>query len=603
MNLAVSLRDLKIGGRSVLPAGEGTTVSPQAHSGRPPEVVYSRGPVTERYLLLADAVEQIFTLGSDLEALRVEGDLTVDLGLGTSLTPVLKRSEGGGPVREWVEFQGPEGRPLLTIGAALAVEAEGRTRTLRYELVEGGLVMRLDASFLKEARFPLTIDPLIGSFLSFSSTYRDRVAGVAYSPAADVFLAVTEYGWNPDQGDILCTAVDASGNYWSAFVTNQYTDDSRAPRVARSSGNQFLVVWQERSGATGWSIRGRFVTIAGLTPTLSAPTFTIATGNDDINPDVGFSAGAGVYTVCWERVVSASNHDIQAVTVTTAGVVGTPFALDTASSFEETPSITSAMPGILGVAWIRRSAPGAQGDVQACSVDASAGSATAPVAISAVPSDEETPRLGGDFTGSGTTYLAWVRRAAGGDGDIWGQRITFGAGGPAAGSAFSVEAGGANSFHPSCDAGTRSGIQRVAFAWSRNPTVPPTQLGSDLYGAVYDASVDPPTLVEALSVDTSTSGSTHSAVAVNPSLMNALVVWNEESSPGSIQFYGRRVALTAVPAIGVNASSYSFTTSAAGGSSAYGNLTVSNLSGGTLIYTATEPASWLTLSSGGASLA
>ncbi|MBI3855818.1 MAG: choice-of-anchor D domain-containing protein, partial [Planctomycetes bacterium] len=158
--LALSLRDIRIGGRSLRSGGLLSDGKPGLEPGAPEHVVYRRGSVTEKYMLVNEGVEQIFVLDSHLALLQREGDLTVTVALDSPLERVQNRRSAGAR-EDSLEFRDADGTSVLTYGGATAIDARGHRRSLTYEVRGNELAMVLDAEFLASARFPLTIDPTI----------------------------------------------------------------------------------------------------------------------------------------------------------------------------------------------------------------------------------------------------------------------------------------------------------------------------------------------------------------------------------------------------------------------------------------------------------
>ncbi len=569
--LAFSLEAATIGDRSLLPEDR-TPVEPR-RSGD--EVIYLHGAVTEKYVLQGNGVEQIFVLDSSLEPLRSGGDLRILINLDTTR----RASVVDGRT---LEFHGDG--PPLRYGAATAIDAAGRSRELSYRLVDQKLEMILDAEFLAEASFPLTIDPLIGfaQALSFNARY----PAAAYSPAADCFLVVGE-SFTPN---IRACVATVTGGVTTEIIVNPVNSVSRAPRVARSNTNQFLVVWEERPGTTmPGSILGRFVTVTNDVPSVSGPVFTISTGSDDSRPDVGFSTTTGIYLVAWERTLPATgNKDIYAATVSAAGVVSAPFGIATGPLTDEKPTVAPAMMNPTGVVWVRRVTPGSQGDIYASCVDVTVPSATTPTAVSTDPAAEDSPSLGGTgFLGIAT----WSRTAPAGDSDIWARQLSFNSGGPTLGVPFVVDNLAQHTTNPHCDKAS-PGAQRAIVTYSRNPTFPATAGGTDVTAKVYDTAVDPPVLIETLTVTSTSGDQDFSRITLCPTTLMALDVYD------NFALYGVRLVTGTSPAFGLSRKTIPF--SAQQGINPFSqSMQVHNLGGGLLNWTATSSQPWLTVPASG----
>ncbi|MBI2931981.1 MAG: choice-of-anchor D domain-containing protein, partial [Planctomycetes bacterium] len=151
-NLNLALKDVRIGERSILaPSVQGPVVERD-------RVVYRRAEIVEQYLVESNGIEQIFVLDKSLEPLRSGGPLTIAVSLGTPLRAVHVPTSSG----DTIDFRDAGDRSILRYGSAIAIDAADRRWPLRYVLHDGELAMVLDADALALAQFPLTIDPTIG---------------------------------------------------------------------------------------------------------------------------------------------------------------------------------------------------------------------------------------------------------------------------------------------------------------------------------------------------------------------------------------------------------------------------------------------------------
>src|SRR5205085_3146933 len=164
-SLTLVLSDVRFGGRP-LPSGSlARGVAPVKSAADPDEVLFERGAVVEKYVARGQQVEQLIVLGQTLEALRGDGELTLSVSLDTALeATVLTKEDAANPEqpRQIVQFKRSDGGPVFTYGGAVAIDAARRRRALSYEVDQSHLQMTLDAAFVAEAKFPLTIDPLLG---------------------------------------------------------------------------------------------------------------------------------------------------------------------------------------------------------------------------------------------------------------------------------------------------------------------------------------------------------------------------------------------------------------------------------------------------------
>src|SRR6266542_5506506 len=144
--------------------------------------------IVERYIVQSRGVEQQFVLSGPYAG----GDVLLTGRVETDLMPEVTSSFEG------IAFRRGEDT-LLFYGAAKAVDAAGRTALLEERWSDGELTIVVPASVLSSARFPVLVDPYIGS--------RRRVDG-AVDLAQNPAVASTE--------DILFEALAV----WSTDVTS-----------------------------------------------------------------------------------------------------------------------------------------------------------------------------------------------------------------------------------------------------------------------------------------------------------------------------------------------------------------------------------------------
>ena len=114
---------------------------------------YDHGGVIEAYDVLLDGLEQTFVIPTAPAA----GDLVVRGAIETQLTaaPVADRHTA-------IQFVDHNGDPILTYGAATAVDAAGRRMPMTTTFADGVFELGLDAGWLADASYPVVVDPYIG---------------------------------------------------------------------------------------------------------------------------------------------------------------------------------------------------------------------------------------------------------------------------------------------------------------------------------------------------------------------------------------------------------------------------------------------------------
>lgn len=153
-NLPLAWRNtrVRVGGQELVAAGE--TAKPTHTQWR---YEYRYDAVTEAYDVREDGVEQTFVIGKRPAA---EGDLVVTGRIETELQAEPVHGQHGA-----VTFRDGNGTPIVSYGAAFAIDANGSKFPMTTSFVGGELSLSLSAASLANAAFPLTVDPLTASVL------------------------------------------------------------------------------------------------------------------------------------------------------------------------------------------------------------------------------------------------------------------------------------------------------------------------------------------------------------------------------------------------------------------------------------------------------
>src|SRR6266536_3284077 len=139
----------------------------------PGSLEYRHGDgIIERYLVKSRGVEQQFVLAGPYAG----GDVLLTGSVETDLVPEATSSFEG------IAFRRGD-VTVLNYGEAKAIDAAGRTALLEERWSQGELTIVVPASFLAGAKFPVLVDPFIGSLATV-----DSAVDLAQNPA----VATTE---------------------------------------------------------------------------------------------------------------------------------------------------------------------------------------------------------------------------------------------------------------------------------------------------------------------------------------------------------------------------------------------------------------------------
>jgi hypothetical protein len=314
--LAWTFLDVRNGDRVLAQAGE---VAP-GETKKGEVVAYDRGAVEERYLLGPDRIEQDFLireLPSREEPLVITGRVT------TTLAPPPE----GTSASKLQFFQ--EGSEAVAISDAVAIDAGGRRLPLDLTWSAGKLSMEVPASWLKEARLPILVDPVIGSPVTLSTLALNyapfyETLALAYSSVRNEWLACWVENFGGTLRDLVARRVNSSGAaIGSTFtIVSSTIEDYRPSLSYAATVDRYLVTYVNAnvgSPTLRGPIKGRLINGDGTFP---GAAFTIAAtsgyGHDQASASFD---GVSQWYVVW-RNEGTSGGAIQGKLVSTSGTVG-----------------------------------------------------------------------------------------------------------------------------------------------------------------------------------------------------------------------------------------------------------------------------------------
>jgi hypothetical protein len=380
--------------------------------------VYDRGGFEERYDTRIGAVEQLFVF----DTLPGSGELVVRLGVASELE--------GSVQGDGLAWSGALG--VVNYSNAVAIDARGRQVAVPTLLEAGVVELRVPAEFVASATLPLTIDPVITTFLpNNSSATDDRVPDIAYDLVHDRYMIIWTRTYSATDLDVWAEMFDPNTSFPIAgsgayidFTTDSWSDPKCANN--RATG-QFLVV-ASRYGAQ-YEIWGR--TREAESTTQSAQ-FQVSSGlGNKWLPTVGgdpFSGTPSYYCVAWTREYTAGvDYDIHARLVDPSGTVaGTLISIDNSGSTYDTyPSISRSNAGsIWNVAWERQYNT-SDWDIRGAQVNRDGTITTPSFSVDFSPANDLRPDASPplQFTLTGRPYLITYQRYDGADWDIYASAL------------------------------------------------------------------------------------------------------------------------------------------------------------------------------------
>ena len=311
-------------------------------------VLIDRGALRAEYVPGLEGLEQLFVLDAPAPG---TGDLVVTLDVETELA--LNGTDQG------VLFEGPFGG--VHYGEAFVLDAAGRRLETPAEVAQDSIRIRVPASFLASASYPLAIDPLISTRTLDDSPAQQRHPDIAWDPVSHVFLVTYHELFSANDFDVKLIKSDIDGNVLGSPVYADFSSvNARFPRVAINRFDRRGIVVYTTGNDGARKIEGNLIDLTSSSGLMGR--FTISSnpeGLDLARPDVAGDAFDGPdawFTVVWERIWEASDSDIVLRQVTPTGnLLAEQLVTNFAGTRDEAPSISTApsVRGIHNVVWRR----------------------------------------------------------------------------------------------------------------------------------------------------------------------------------------------------------------------------------------------------------
>src|SRR6266508_2592929 len=281
--------------------------------------------IVERYLVQSSGVEQQFVLPGPYAG----GDILLTGSIATDLVPDKTSSFEG------IAFRRGE-HTVLFYGAAKAVDAAGKTALVEERCADGELPLVVPGSFLATVRFPVLVDPYIGTRADV-----DTAVDLAQNPAVAstgnaLFKALAV--WSTDSTSpqsIRGRIIGPRGNtlVGPISVVDEISDRGvfyTNPRVAWDVSGGVWVVAAVGHDPFGGSVNPNFIQvnqvdtadgnfIEGFSVT-SGGTVVIVTPSQtstatEAHPDVSYNSDLAKYLVAWD---TGNGNNIRSTTLSSA---------------------------------------------------------------------------------------------------------------------------------------------------------------------------------------------------------------------------------------------------------------------------------------------
>lgn len=363
----------------------------------------------------------------------------------------------------------------LVYSHAVWVDLTGRRTEVPvvFDAEAGELVMTVDAETLASSHYPAVLDPTVSAEVAATAPAITSSAQLEETPVVAFdgtrYLVVWSDFRDAETFDIWGTFVSTGqvvANTTGLLISGAL-GDQRAPSVA-FNGTNYLVVWQDfRRGSSQTDIMGQIVDTNGAAV---GGELSLSLSGQAASPDV--SAAGTTWFAVWEDFRAGANSNVLYTSITSAGVVADPTALNDNPSNEARPAVACTATTCMAVFSagsannedIYRQRFNAAGLIDTVSATVSGGF----MGRSLLP----------DVAHDGTNYLVvWQDRRSGSNWDIYGQRVVAGSGAPLVEAGFVINNNAADQVSPTV---AFDGTQYLV-AWTDSRST--NTLSTDIYAA------------------------------------------------------------------------------------------------------------------------
>jgi len=315
-------RPLRLTPDSISIAGNPVAFDPSVTATRSGDTIsFDRKSFVENYEVRPSAIEQTFVFSS----LPARGDLVLRMKIETDLDAVSSTSD---------ELRFACERGGVVYGRATALDALGAKAPIETHFANGFIELRVSAAFVNSASLPITIDPVISTFVVLDTPSLDlSSADVAYDPSTGRYMVCEEDAFSTTDHDVYEELLDSTGALISQAIIDVSADDWEHPRIANNaSASQFMVVAQYGI-APQRAIMSRVASAAGNVLGNKVFVNPPNANFDQVNPVIGGNPGTSpnnLYLVVWEFAVnSTGERDIVQTGMHTNGLSdGGPTCID-----------------------------------------------------------------------------------------------------------------------------------------------------------------------------------------------------------------------------------------------------------------------------------
>lgn len=266
----------------------------------------------------------------------------------------------------------------MRYGDGTVVDADGRRAAVPAVYRDGGIELSVSEAFLRDARLPVTVDPLLSNLTVAAQSISEFSPDVCYDPITGHIVVVFEEIVGSGDHDVVGVEYDESGNVLRTIPFDITAEPCSAPKVcAMQQAGLVAAVW-DNDGSSHQGIQARVHRLPQQQTLSVAQMTSDGFGQDSMTPDIGGTSATSPPQAAQAMVVFARKGLLGKVSLNGALLdgFGQPasageFEIEDDEGCDPRPSISpnAGSPTHWVVAWQRRDSQCANGDVFAAAVD------------------------------------------------------------------------------------------------------------------------------------------------------------------------------------------------------------------------------------------
>lgn len=321
---------------------------------------YQYGRFTEVYDVRAEGLEQSFVVPRPAAG---GGDLVVEGRIDTGL-----RAGAKGAAHQALQFVDEQGQMILTYGEAYAIDAAGRKTGITTQLADDRITLTVPATWLADATWPVTIDPILTPVLLDWGTGRESVDICRDDTANDRMYVFIRAASTTDK-DVYARIVEddySAGTYVFNDLNTTWSHQQIRVATADSPPKYCVVFDRDFTSSSQSAIRYHVHDSGDLTLSTTVAFLTWSSSIQDWRPAVGGTLLGSLgdkMLIVYQRdagttLVNTANSEVWGSVIDITGtspVAGTPFRINPLSSGDrdqERPAVNKQATPVTNTVWM-----------------------------------------------------------------------------------------------------------------------------------------------------------------------------------------------------------------------------------------------------------